>query len=37
MGKIFGVSITTLVVVVVVAIIVRKFGDKIPLLNSVAA
>jgi len=31
--KIFGVSVMTILLVVVVAIVVKKFGSSIPLLN----
>jgi hypothetical protein len=34
-GQILGVSITTLIVITVTALVVRKYGDAIPLLNSI--
>lgn len=35
--KIFGVSLGTLVLVIVVALLVRKFGGMVPVLNTVSA
>lgn len=35
--KIFGVSVMTIALVLAVAVGVRMFGAKIPLLNNVAA
>jgi hypothetical protein len=33
--RILGVSIGTIILIVVVAVVVRKFGNSIPLLKSV--
>lgn len=33
-GKIFGIAWGTLALVLIVAVVVRKYGDKIPGLNS---
>jgi len=34
--RILGVSIGTIILIVIVAVVVRKFGNSIPLLKSVA-
>lgn len=34
MGKIFGVSVATILTIVVVAVLVRKFGNSVPILNT---
>jgi len=33
--RILGVSLGTIILIVIVAVVVRKFGNSIPLLNSV--
>lgn len=35
--RIFGVSLGTILFVIVIAVIARKFGGSIPLLKSVSA
>ena len=35
MGKVLGVSVTTIILVVVVAVLVRKFGNQVPILNTI--
>jgi hypothetical protein len=34
-GRILGVSIGTILVVVITAVLVRKFGGSVPLLKSI--
>jgi hypothetical protein len=33
--RILGVSLGTIILIVIVAIVVRKFGNSIPLLNNI--
>lgn len=35
--KLFGISLSTIIFVVVIAVIARKFGGSIPLLRNVSA
>jgi len=34
--RIFGISLGTILMVVIVAVIAKKFGNQIPLLNKVS-
>ena len=33
--KVLGISITTIFLVLIVAVLVRKFGNQVPILNSI--
>lgn len=33
--KFLGVSVTTIVLIVIVAVLVRKYGNSVPLLNRI--